>query len=155
MRSCGFRWHSWIQVKQTLMGTHDAQSPVLSCGEQTERRQLPWGDCGSEVEVDGSQLAVSFSLQILYQLSYQGSLVAQTVKRLSTMRETRVRFLGREDPLEKEMAIHSSIIAWKIPWTEEPGRLQSMGLQRVGHDWAASLPLSPCRLCSASQRQWE
>ena len=56
------------------------------------------------------------------------------VKRLSTMRETRVRSLGWEDPLEKEMAIHSSTIAWKIPWTEEPGRLQSMGLQRVRHD---------------------
>ena len=55
------------------------------------------------------------------------SLVAQTVKRLSTMRETWVHFLGWEDPLEKEMAIHSSTIAWKIPWTEEPGRLQSMG----------------------------
>ena len=142
MRSCGFRWHSWIQVKQTLMGTHDAQSPVLSCGEQTERRQLPWGDCGSEVEVDSSQLAVSFSLQILYQLSYQGSLVAQTVKRLSTMRETRVRSLGREDPLEKERAIHSSTVAWKIPWTEEPSRLQSMRSQRVGHDWAILLSLS-------------
>ena len=62
------------------------------------------------------------------------SLVAQTVKLLSTMRETWVRSLGGEDPLEKEMAIHSSTIAWKIPWTEEPGRLQSMGLQRVGHD---------------------
>ena len=62
------------------------------------------------------------------------SLVAQTVKRLSTMRETRVRSLDREDPLEKEMAIHSSTSAWKIPWTEEPGRLQSMGSQRVGHD---------------------
>ena len=60
--------------------------------------------------------------------------MAQTVKRLSTVRETRVRSLGREDPLEKEMAIHSSTIAWKIPWTEEPGRLQSMGLQRIGHD---------------------
>ena len=66
-------------------------------------------------------------------------LMAQTVKRLSTMWETRVRSLGREDPLEKEMAIHSSTIAWKIPWTEEPGRLQSMGSQRVGHDWATSL----------------
>ena len=54
---------------------------------------------------------------------------AQTVKRLSTMRETRVQSLGREDPLEREMAVHSSTIAWKIPWTEEPGRLQSMGLQ--------------------------
>ena len=62
------------------------------------------------------------------------SLVAQTVKRLSTMRETRVQSLRREDPLEKEMAIHSSTIAWKIPWTEELGRLQSMGSQRVGHD---------------------
>ena len=56
------------------------------------------------------------------------------VKRLSTMQETRVRLLKQEDPLEKEMAPHSSTIAWKIPWMEEPGRLQSMGLQRVGHD---------------------
>ena len=67
-------------------------------------------------------------------LFFWTSLVAQTVKRLSTMWETRVRALGWEDRLEKEMAIHSSTIAWKIPWTEEPGRLQSMGLQRVGHD---------------------
>ena len=50
------------------------------------------------------------------------------------MQEAQVRFLGWEDPLEKEMATHSSIIAWKIPWMEEPGRLQSMGSQRVGHD---------------------
>ena len=56
------------------------------------------------------------------------------VKPLFTMWETRVRSLGQEDPLKKEMAIHSSTIAWKIPWTEEPDRLQSMGLQRVGHD---------------------
>ena len=62
------------------------------------------------------------------------SLVAQMVKHLSTMQETRVRSLGREDPLEKEMEIHSSTIAWKIPWTEKPGRLQSMGSQRVRHD---------------------
>ena len=62
----------------------------------------------------------------------RASLVAQMVKRLPAMQETRVRFLGREDPLEKEMAIHSSTLAWKIPWTEEPDRLQSMGSQRVG-----------------------
>ena len=62
------------------------------------------------------------------------SLVAQTVKHLPAMWETRVRSLGREDPLEKDMAIHSSILAWKIPWMEEPGRLQSMGSQRVGYD---------------------
>ena len=70
------------------------------------------------------------------------SLVAQTVKRLSTMQETRVPSLGWEDPLEKEMAIHSSILAWKIPWREEPGRLQSMGSKRVKHDSATSLSLS-------------
>ena len=56
------------------------------------------------------------------------------VKRLLAMRETQVRSLGWEDPLEKEMATHSSILAWKIPWTEELGRLQSMGSQRVEHD---------------------
>ena len=61
-------------------------------------------------------------------------LVAQTVKRLPAKRETRVRSLGQEDPLEKEMATHSSISSWKIPWTEDPGRLQSMGSQRVKHD---------------------
>ena len=68
--------------------------------------------------------------------------MAQTVKRLPTTWETQVQSLGREDPLEKEMATHSSSLAWKIPWTEEPGRLQSMGSQRVGHDWATSLSLS-------------
>ena len=65
---------------------------------------------------------------------YRTFLVAQTVKRLPTMQETRVQSLGREDPLEKEMAIHSSVLAWKISWTEEPGGLQSMGSQGVGYD---------------------
>ena len=81
-------------------------------------------------------------------------LVAQTVKHLSTMRETRVRSLGWEDPLEKEMAIHSRTIAWKIPWTEEPGRLQPLGSQRVRHDWATSLHFlsqeGPKRFCSVT-----
>ena len=61
-------------------------------------------------------------------------MVAQMVKRLPAVQESRVRSLGQEDPLEKEMATHSSTLAWKIPWTEEPGRLQSMGSKRVGHD---------------------
>ena len=64
----------------------------------------------------------------------KSSLVAQTVKHLPTLRETRVRSLGQEVPLKKEMATHSSILAWKIPWMEGPGRLQSMGSQKVGHD---------------------
>ena len=62
------------------------------------------------------------------------SLVAQMAKHLPTMQETRIQSLGREEPLEKEMATHSSTVAWEIPWMEDPGRLQSMGLQRVGHD---------------------
>ena len=61
------------------------------------------------------------------------SLVTQMVKHLPTRRETQVRSLGWEDPLEKEMATYSNTLAWKIPWAEECGRLQSMGLQRVGH----------------------
>ena len=73
------------------------------------------------------------------QFSSWTSLVAQTVKRLCTMQETWVWYLGQEDTLEKEMAIHSSTIFWKIPWTEEPGRRQSMGSQRVRHNWATEL----------------
>ena len=80
-----------------------------------------------------------FIVQLSHPLT---SLVAQMVNHLSTMRETWVPSLGWQDPLEKEMAIHSSTIAWKIPWTEEPGRLQSMGSQRVGHDWATSCSCS-------------
>ena len=65
-------------------------------------------------------------------------LVAQTVKNLPAMQETWVWSLGREDLLEKETVTHSSILAWRVAWTEEPGRLQSIGLQRVGHDWATN-----------------
>ena len=60
--------------------------------------------------------------------------MAQTVKNLPAVQETSVRFLGQEDPLEEGMATHSNILAWRIPWTEEPGRLQSIGSLRVGHD---------------------
>ena len=63
------------------------------------------------------------------------SLVAKTIKNSPALQEIRVRSLGREDPMEKGMASHSSILPWKIPWTQKPGRPQSMGLQRVGHNW--------------------
>ena len=79
----------------------------------------------------------TLSLKLHISLSLQGlgtAPVAQTVKCLPTMWETRVRPLGREDPLGKEMATRSGTLPWRIPWTEVPGRLQSMGLQRVGHD---------------------
>ena len=73
----------------------------------------------------------------------KASLVAQRFKRLPAVWETQVQSLGWEDPLEKEMTTHSSILAWRIPWREEPGRLQSTGSQRAGHNWVTSL--SPSR----------
>ena len=78
----------------------------------------------------------------LVSITWQPTWVAQTVKRLPAMQETRVQSLGSEDLLEKAMAPHSSTLACKIPWMVEPGRLQSMGSQRVRHDWATSLSLS-------------
>ena len=71
---------------------------------------------------------------MLAQVLQEASLVAQRIKRLPAMQETRVRSLGGEHPLEKEMATYSSILAWRIPWTEELGGLQPMGSQRVGHN---------------------
>ena len=95
----------------------------------------PWGHKAQDMTEHSTQRAgweeKGLSEKNIY---YVISLVAQMVKHLSTTWETRIRALGWEDPLEKEMAIHSSTIAWKIPWTEEPGRLQSMGSQRVGHN---------------------
>ena len=67
-------------------------------------------------------------------VSFNASLMSQRVKNLPEMQETQVQPLGQEDPREKKMATHSSILAWRIPWTEEPGGLQSMGSQRVQHD---------------------
>ena len=74
------------------------------------------------------------TLALRFYITYSkgiASLIAQSVKNLPAMQETLVRFLGWEDPLEKEMATHSSILAWRSPWTEEPGRLQSMGSKRL------------------------
>ena len=83
------------------------------------------------------QCSVFFIVQFSHSYMTTGktgaSLVAQRLKCLPPMQETQIRSLGQEDPLEKEMAIHSSILAWRIPWTEKPTRLQSMGSQRVGH----------------------
>ena len=88
---------------------------------------LVWGrNKGIEKEVKHKYLAAFIMVHV--------SLVAQMVKSLPAMKETRVQGLGWEDPLKKEMATHSSILVWEIPWTEEPGGLQSMGSQRVGHN---------------------
>ena len=81
--------------------------------------------------INWSKLLAEFSYNFCNPLAF---LVAQTVKNPPTMQETCVQSLGWKDPLEKGMAMHSSILAWRIPWTEEPGGLQSIGLQRVGND---------------------
>jgi len=78
--------------------------------------------------------------------------VAQMVGNLPAMPETQVQNLGGEDPLEQEMATHSSILAWKIPWTEDPGGLQSIGLQRVRHDLATKLPLKSLQIINAGEK---
>ena len=108
----------------------------MATHSSTFARKIPWMEepgrlQSQKVRQDG---AVSLSL----------SLVAQMVKNLLAVQETWVRSLGWEDPLEKGMADHFSIFVWRIPWTEEPGRLQSMGSQRVGHDWVTNTftPLS-------------
>ena len=108
-------------------------------------------------------VAVSWCMYVQHYLVW-ASLVAQRLKHLPAMQETWVWSLGREDSLEKEMAPHSSIVAWRIPWTEEPGGLQSTGSQRVGHDWVTSLsvgsiwnflfciPLEPHLYCKTEQQ---
>ena len=90
------------------------------------------GDLGS---IFGSRISTGEGIGYCLQYSW-ASLVTQMVKTLPAMQETWFWSLDWEDPLEKGTATHSSILAWRIPWTEEPGRLQSMGSQRAGHDWA-------------------
>ena len=80
--------------------------------------------------------------KIEYTIIFKASLVAQMVKSLPAMQETQVQSLGLEDPLEKEMATHSSTLAWRIPWTEQPGKTQSTELQRVGHKWVTNISFS-------------
>ena len=100
---------------------------------------FPWSD-GSFKPI--FSLSTFTFIKRLFSSSSLSSPVAQRLKRLPAMQETQVRSLGWEDPLEKEVATHSSILAWRIPWMEEPGGLQFTGSQRVGHDWATSLSLS-------------
>ena len=81
-------------------------------------------------------LSVSWMYLIPFPTSGRASLIAQTVKHPSAIQDTQLLSKGREDPLEKEMETHSSILTWRIPWTEKPGGLQSTGSQRARHDWA-------------------
>ena len=118
MQETQVRFLGWEDPLEKGMATHSSVTAWRS----------PWTEEPGRLQSVGLQ-RVGHSLAI-----EQGSLVAQRLKRLPGMRETWVRSLGREDPLEKEMATHSSTLAWRIPWREGPGRLQSMGSQRVRHD---------------------
>ena len=119
-----------IIAKQVYKSRPYFDHPVIDEEAEKQRRCVNWNLCYPVKKQENYDLTVAPRFQ-----------VAQTIKRLPTMRETQVRSLGQEDPLEKEMATPSSILAWRIPWTVEPGRLQSMGSRRVGHDWATSLSL--------------
>ena len=116
------------QILWTINRFHLSQLKILSATINTQHNLIFF-----------KKMNKSHQWPLIYAFIIIASLVAQTVKCLPTTWETRVRFLDWEDPLEKEMATRSSAFAWKIPWTEDTGRLQSMGSQRVGHDWATSL----------------
>ena len=113
----------------TLCNHMDYNPPGSFVHGILQARILEWEPFPSPGYLPNPGIELGFPALLL-----ETSLLAQTVERLSTMRETGVQSLGQEDLLEKEMATHSSILAWKIPWTEEPGRLQSTGSQRVGRD---------------------
>ena len=123
-------WDTW----QSLFCAEGRGS--VHCGHHCGlRSHTPWA------QISASRHRSWLSLQEPCSLFLPQFPVAQRLKHLPSMQETRDWSLGQVDPLEKEMVTHSSNLAWRIPWTEKPGRLQSMGSQRVGHDWATSLSL--------------
>ena len=115
---------------------------ILGLGRSPEEgKGYPLQFSGLENSMDCTVHGVAKSQTRLSNFHFYGfgaSLLAQMVKNLPAMRETQVWSLGQEDPLENGMATHSSILAWRISWTEEPGRLQSVGSQRVQHDWVSN-----------------
>ena len=139
-----------LHISEDIAKTHTVVSQTLS-EKQTTNQWHP-----SKIRAFRNCPPILFSywiynihLYIIY------IMVAQTVRNLPTMQDTWVQSLGQEDPLEKGMATHSSILACRIPWTEEPGGLQSMRLQRVGHDWATNSNFSYlCCYSSYSSYYW-
>ena len=146
-------WETWSLGWEDPLEEGWQPTPVFLPGES------PWTEMPGRLQSLGSQRIrhnwvtkhstpaqhIYFREVFYFVLNYGplASLVAQTVKRLPAVRKTWDRSLGRKDPWEKEMATHSGTLTWKIPWTEKPGSLQSMGSQRVGNDWATSLTLWP------------
>ena len=133
-----------LWVNNTTISTNSRNSPkrnknIGSCKELNTDVLSSFICCSPKLNRTHMYVSRSWVKLCYIHNSRTASLVAQTVKYLPAVWKTQVRSLGWEDPLVKELATHSSTLAWKIPWTKEPGRLQSMGSQRVGHDWVTSL----------------
>ena len=125
------------EAQARSLGWKDILEKVMAAYSNILAWKIPWTDESGRLQSMGShRVGQDWSNLAAVAAASRTYLVAQMVKHLPTMRETRVQSLGWEDLLEKEMATHSSILSWKIPWMDEPGRLQSMALRRVGHDWA-------------------
>ena len=115
------------------LGQEDALEMEMATHSSISTWRIPWTEKPAGLQSMGSQ-----RVRHDWMTNTWASLVAQRLKCLPTMQETRVPSLGQEDSLEKEMVTHSSIFAWRIPWTEKPGGLQSTRSQRVRHNWATS-----------------
>ena len=144
--SCRMDWLTLLAVQETLKSLlqhHSSKASILLCSAffivQLSHPYMTTGKTIAWTIWTFVDKVTSLLFNMLSRLVIWASLVAQRLKHLPGMQETWVRSLGQEDSLEKEMAPHSSTLAWRIPWREEPGRLQSMGSQRVRHDWATSL----------------
>ena len=125
----------WAQSKLPL-------TSLIEIWHKLKRKIIDSGHKGNSASNNAQKINHSIWQKCTFDshpVSRRASLVAQRLKRLPAMQETRVWSLGREDPLEKEMATHSSTHAWEIPWTDEPSGLQSTGPQRVRHNWVTSL----------------
>ena len=129
------------------LGWEDSLEKEMATQSSTFAWKIPWTEEPGRLQPMGSQKTSNnqtrlgnFTKWIMVATCHYSVIhMAQMIKHMSSMLETWVRSLGREDPLEKEMATHSTTLAWKIPWTEEPGGIQSTGSQRVGHDWPTLL----------------
>ena len=125
-------WGTWVWS----LGWEDHLVEGIASHSSFLTRRIPWTEEPGRLQSMGSQrVGHDWKTNIFFTVWKRASLMAQMVKNLLAMQETWVWSLGREDPLEKGMETHSSILSWIFPWTEEPGWLQSMGSQRVGHDW--------------------
>ena len=146
MADVGFKPKSWYLSLPALLATKEVAYQVIpnkrqilsftmwSVREGCSEKSPPVPSINQKSNLS-SYNCITWSIM---HASWWASLVAQTVKNLPATRETWVQSLGQEDPMEKGMATHSNVLAWRTLWTDEPGRLQSMGSQRVGHAWVTS-----------------